>query len=170
MRSRAASWARHLSRWSASRVASPTGASTMSNTMKVSRNFSRRHSRPPQVFRHRSAHAKDKRRDLIDIANRSTPELFDRQEHDLLNEVARGVLVAKMAQPVQPHAWGKTPIQFALGRLGRPGPARCHRACEIAVTGIDDRLHSTLTVLPAREVVESEDCGLEAGLSERKWH
>ena len=80
MRSRAASWARHLSRWSASSVASPTGASTMSKTMKVSRNFSRRHSlAAPQVFRHRSAHAKDKRRDLIDIANRSTPELFDRQ-------------------------------------------------------------------------------------------
>src|SRR6185295_1435975 len=32
---------------------------------------------PPQVFHHGSAHAEDKRRDLIGIANRSTPQLLD---------------------------------------------------------------------------------------------
>ena len=78
---------------------------------------------PLQVFRHRSAHAEDKRRDLIDIANRSTPQLLDRQEHHLLDEIARRVLVAQMAKPVQPHARGKAPIQLALGRLGStPAP------------------------------------------------
>ena len=61
-----------------------------------------------------------------------------------------------MAKPVQPHAWGKAPIQLALGRLGRPRPARRDRACEIAVARVDDRLHSTLTVLPARACGQSD--------------
>jgi hypothetical protein len=49
---------------------------------------------PLPIFRHRSAHPKDKRRDLIGVANRSASQLLDHEKHHLLGEVARLILVA----------------------------------------------------------------------------
>ena len=116
MRSRSASRARQLSRRSAS-----SAARRADPTMTVPRKRLAQLLAPPfpplQVFHHRPAHAEDERADLIDVADRAAAQLLDRQQHHLLDQIARRVLVAQMAQPVEPDAWREAAIQLALGRL-----------------------------------------------------
>src|SRR5262249_6535233 len=66
------------------------------------------------------------------------------------HEIERLVLAAQVAQAIEPHPRGKTPVQLAFGFSGFCRPRRRHRAGEVAVARVDERLHSTVTVLSVR--------------------
>ena len=69
-------------------------------------------------------------------------QLLDRQQHHLLHQIARRILVAKMAQPVEADAWSEAAIQLGLGRVRRSGTGG-DRAREIAVGRADDVARSS---------------------------
>lgn len=86
-----------------------------------------------QIDGHGPAHPENERTDLIEIANRTVPKFFDRDEQHLLDEVARGIFVAKVTESIQPDARCEPAVEFRLGLVGQSGNPRRYRPRELAI-------------------------------------